>query len=312
MNYPIRNTLLLLTVALLVCTAGIIVVSYPYRIAVHQTSEKLAQQKKELETLRAGNQLYEEAEETLLSIQSVWGSFPKQLLRNEQENSVVSFEYFNTIASENDSKIHYNFQNEHSASVKRGIVSENTYILTGTAPFVHLYRFIWKLEHNPYVYTIKDIEVQPDEETDSAPDMISPTGMGSRQTVWFTVVLCGYSAALPELVGIHPFGKEQYELKKRHPDTLRINPFNALIAKQVPPNIQSLFDSEKAVLIGLSPHTAYFRDGAGKIWELHAGDTVYLGVLTKIDIQHRSAEFHLNKGGIGETKVIKLEFSNGK
>ena len=295
MSYTIRNTVILCFIALIVGFAGTGIVSYRYRNTVNTVKDRFIQQKKELETIRESNRYYENAEKALLCAQNEWHSMPKRLYFNEEENSIVSFAYFNTIASEQDSKIQYNFRNENIEPVKSRQIAVNTYTLSGTASFSQLYRFIWKLEQNPYLYTIEELEIQPGEDNESPGNIFS-------HAVMFFIVIRGYSAALPEL-------EEQRNVKRIIPDTVRMNPFLPLIAKTIPLNTEDLFETDKAVLVGLSPYTAYIRNSAGRIWELHPGDSVYLGTLERIDSAQRAVVFLLNKGGIIERKTVKLEFS---
>ncbi len=83
--------------------------------------------------------------------------------------------------------------------------------------------------------------------------------------------------------------------------------FYPLIRNQIPPNVDNLLDVQGAKLLALIPEGAFIGDGKGNTYLLWEGQQVYLGYLTKIDYDHNTVSFILNKGGIIEKVDLSLE-----
>jgi hypothetical protein len=83
--------------------------------------------------------------------------------------------------------------------------------------------------------------------------------------------------------------------------------FFPLIRNQIPPNLDNLLDVQGAKLLALIPEGAFLSDSKGNTYLLWEGQQVYLGYLTKIDYDHNTVSFILNKGGIIEKTDLTLE-----
>jgi len=94
------------------------------------------------------------------------------------------------------------------------------------------------------------------------------------------------------------------ELSPKH---LNDNPFYPLIRMEIPPNLRGLLEVDRATLQAIIQGTAYIVDGNGKIWVMKEGDEVYLGYLTRVDIDKGQVEFTLNKGGITERVILRIK-----
>jgi hypothetical protein len=66
-------------------------------------------------------------------------------------------------------------------------------------------------------------------------------------------------------------------------------------------------DVQGAKLLALIPEGAFLSDSKGNTYLLWEGQQVYLGYLTKIDYDHNTVSFILNKGGIIEKTDLTLE-----
>lgn len=82
--------------------------------------------------------------------------------------------------------------------------------------------------------------------------------------------------------------------------------FYPLIRNQIPPNVDNLLDVQGAKLLALIPEGAFLADSKGDTYLLWEGQQVYLGYLTKIDYEHNTVSFILNKGGIIENVNLSL------
>jgi hypothetical protein len=90
------------------------------------------------------------------------------------------------------------------------------------------------------------------------------------------------------------------------------NPFVPYVYRELPPNTRGLLEVERADLKAIIPGRAFVADHTGKIHVLKEGDEVYLGYVTKIDVEKNQVEFTLNKAGIVEKFVLKLRFEQQK
>jgi len=83
--------------------------------------------------------------------------------------------------------------------------------------------------------------------------------------------------------------------------------FYPLIRNDIPPNVNNLLNVQGAKLLALIPEGAFLADSKGNTYLLWEGQQVYLGYLTKIDYEHNTVNFILNKGGIIEKISLSLQ-----
>ena len=83
--------------------------------------------------------------------------------------------------------------------------------------------------------------------------------------------------------------------------------FYPLIRNEIPPNVDNLLDVQGAKLLALIPEGAFISDSKGDTYLVWEGEKVYLGYVTKIDYDHNTVSFILNKGGIIEKTDLELQ-----
>lgn len=86
------------------------------------------------------------------------------------------------------------------------------------------------------------------------------------------------------------------------------NPYYPLI-RPIPPNDENLPNVEASRLIALTGRTAHIIDQTGVLKRLSVGDRVYLGQLSRINLNTNEAVFQLNRGGIMDTVTLSLSQS---
>ena len=294
MSYSLRNTIILLVLVMIVIISGEYSLSSRFRNRLSEIGSLTTENKNELNRLRAYNLNYDELEFQMRNAQAVWVSHPKHL--KNYENSVVSFDYFNTIASRPDSKLDFNFRKVNAEVESKNGMNSNLYTLTGDARFVNLFRFIWNLENFEPLYTIEELEIDPISGASGIKD-------DSENYVHYYLTIRGYSI---EQDGI------EFQLNRTIANQNRsvFNPFNSLVQKNIPPNKDNLLNADRAVLLGISDSKAILLDPSGKNWTLQKEDKVYLGSLTEIDAKNRTVEFTLNVGGYLKKVVLSMRFKN--
>lgn len=171
--------------------------------------------------------------------------------------------------------------------------SVNRYALEGTGAFSKLHSFIWRLEHGRHLYAVDHLEVEYVE-----PD----SGMytAAWEQVRFKIFMRAFFA--PGQTGEAP-------AEAPLPDgEAAPNPFLPLITQHLPENRSGFFEVEGARVKALTHDTAYLVDKKGRLHTLREGDRVFMGQLTRIEIQRNRVWFVLNKGGIEERVALKAEF----
>lgn len=84
------------------------------------------------------------------------------------------------------------------------------------------------------------------------------------------------------------------------------NPFYALV-HQVPPNTDGLVNVDDSRLVGLVRAGAYIIDQNNEMRFVPVGSRVYLGTLQSVNMNERTAAFRLNRGGIRDVVVMRID-----
>lgn len=290
MSYSMRNTILLLLLSAVIFSVGEYIVNYSAKKKLNNATLRLAGSRKELEEMRTYNMDYDWIKTQMVSAQELWTTHPKRI--NNTENSVVSYEYFNTLASFPDSKISFNFRKNEINDKGYKRIRTNTYILSGESSFVKLYKFLWKLERFSPLYTVEELEIE----------QVNGTA-GAGDTVKFYISIKGYSTDEID-------NSKKVSARSSGAAEPARNPFRALLWNSLPVNTGNLPEVDGSVLLGLSNNNAVLKDQNGKIWSLKEGDAVYLGILSGIDQKNQRAVFSLNMGGIMKTAYLDIQFKH--
>lgn len=166
------------------------------------------------------------------------------------------------------------------------------YKISGTAEFKDLVRLVYAIEESKLLKKISGVElinnVSVDE--DEIPHYL--VNFKFDAFVYFS-------------------NDDRFYIKEFKENSLEPNPsydiFYPLIRNEIPPNTDNLLDVQTATLLALIPDGAFIADANGNTYLLWEGDKVYLGYLTNINYQANEVSFVLNKGGIIETKSLKLD-----
>jgi hypothetical protein len=168
-------------------------------------------------------------------------------------------------------------------------------MLKGEGAFKSLYNFIWLIENQPRLYKIENVSLRETKLTAGENTGKSGVLFDMRLRAYYSSV-AGLSKTAQTVAG-----------EAFIPNGLPTNPFAPLIQTEVQANTRGLLDVERASLQAVVEGTAYISGDGGKIWVMQEGDEVYLGYLTKVNAQRGEVEFTLNKGGISEKFVLRIE-----
>lgn len=288
MTFALRNTLIILALVIILAGSGMYFVSYKMSSEVEAFENQLDTKNIALEDLQAVNVYFDDIETKLNTLRDSWKIMPKRFF--DEENTAVSFAYFNRLARETDSRIFYDFSS--NTTQKFDSVTVTSYTLMGDAIFVSLYNFIWKLEHYSQMYIIENLMVKP------LLDSNKPFRYGVTR-VEFAMTVKSYSINQYKLV-------EQTDVTSPRLARVSYSPFYPLIQETLPPNKDNLMVADDLTLLGLNETTAFVRDAGNNLQTLRIGDPVYLGNLTRIIPEENAIEFTLNEGGFVRRVKIKL------
>ncbi len=288
MNRKLKNTLVLVGLLILILAVG---GSYLFIIQ----RGKIESSKKKIDELN----------KTHYDTGQLKAQFQQLLNKSNTLDSVLSARKFNI--PQNLSSINFfNFVNEVSAkfSPKTQVDVEfdgqkkdkeffyYTYKVKGSGDFNDLYGLVYAIEQSKELKKIPDVAVS---------NMISTDKDGTPN------FLVNFNMD----VNVYFSSNNRFSTTKFVENNLNTSPmydiFYPLIRSQIPPNVDNLLDVQGSKLLALIPEGAFIQDSKGNTYLLWEGQKVYLGYLTKIDYDHNTVSFILNKGGIIDNEVLSLQ-----
>lgn len=293
MSYQRRNFFVLLALVLIVSLVSAYFLLFHYPRKVRQVEKKIKQTKKEIAALDGIEKQYEMVVQLIAQKE-------KKIAQNDKQISVEvtpaqSYDYLNRI-------IQYSgivdFDLYFAGKQKTKAYGYNIYQIKGESYFSNLFRFIWYIERGPQIYKIKKLVMRGVENID-------PEEGYFQLLIPFEMELWALYADLPDLPKV-----------KRSLGDVRVvkahNMFYPYLRSNLPPNVDGLVEAERAELRAIVSGKALIADHNGNVHMLKEGDRVYLGYVSKIDPAANEVEFTLNKGGIVERFVLKMQFGNQK
>jgi hypothetical protein len=282
MSYGLRNTLILLA-ALLLMIMG----SYVYlRLNVGDDLEPLKLQienkQRELQQLSATADNFITVQEMTVRKRYEAENHNKELLADNNVATVF------TILDDINSGIAFTSMN---FSFRDSVRSNDHGILrisvNGEGTYRNLFNFLTILEQSKPITRVSNVRMAPD-----------GSSYVTLNRVRFEMELGFYYAR-----GTTPASPEMLT-RRQVPDQIH-NPFFALI-HPIPENTDGLPDVDRSRLIGLTRAGAYIIDQNNEFKFLPQGSRVFLGTLQQINMNDRSAVFRLNRGGISDTVVLRI------
>lgn len=194
--------------------------------------------------------------------------------------------------------------------------------VTGRGYFNSLYRLVWELENNRYLYRVRDlsldhIDLVTTDRTLGSERLQVMVSFNGRIEAYFDAV---DGAGAPEEIDPGLFDERRIVVDQGGhlppvpmemlPDARpATNPFYPVIMERIPPNTYGLLDVESAEFLSIAGTTAVFRDQTG-IRSVSLGDRVYLGEIVEVNAAMGRVVARLNKGGIIDTIERALDMSD--
>lgn len=246
------------------------------------------------------------AREAYLRWSSRYKVFPESLATHE----VVA--YFNSLTQTGFKNVDVTVKESQQQSDYSMHVLE----VKGRAQYGALHRFVWDLENNRLFYRIRSLQLAEmdlqEEDSQQRPRfevVVSFTmevealyGGAEGLSAPPAGVLTEASEVQPGTTTAPPVIPAML-LPNRTPPK---NPFYPAILSDIPPNTYGLLDVTEASLIAIADGRAIFQDGNG-YHTVGVGSAVYLGTITQVDAGTGRVVARLNKGGILDQIVRRID-----
>jgi len=288
MSYPIRNTIALALVMLLLGGLGWGWLNFTYGDALDKLSKNLVKKEKRLNELEVVLADYDYMQEKLTQTLRRWEFYPKTLLPEETVHE--TFRYLELISSR---RAAFDYEFKLSGISSSGDIIFANYQLKGSGGYRNINRFIQLLENSKPLYKIESLQLS-----------LPAGGQSSDNDVNVTI----------SFKGMFVSGDKADLIKDDDPFVLssskygtRYDPFKPFVLNKLPPNIDNLLIVERAKVIAILKGLAYIQHQSGNMLTMRAGDKVYLGIVEKIDLKRSEVVFAMNRGGIFDRVILKLE-----
>lgn len=276
MSYALRNTLILLTTLILMGVGGWLYMTYAMDSTLIDQEREISQKQSQLNQLTTKASDYVMIQDRHTTLKYRYENHNKELLENNDIATV--FEYLRRINEDHAATV-MNFSLQDSVlRPDHGILQVR---LDGTGPYRNFFNFLTILEQSKPIARITNLRVAPVTEIDRIDDI------NFEMNIHFYYAR-GNTRSDPDLLIISSV-----------PERIH-NPMHALVHES-PPNISNLPEVDVLRVIGLSASGIYIIDQNGAFKFLPTGSQVYLGRLTRVNLNNNTATFDMNRGGIRET-----------
>ncbi|HCK99983.1 MAG TPA: hypothetical protein DHW42_07780 [Candidatus Marinimicrobia bacterium] len=285
MSYEIRNTLILILILLLMCGGGYLGLHLRYDKNIEVLAQQIEQKKEEFSKLEGYFADLDYYNEEVKTNQERLKSYPKILLPATEIHQTYRYlEYLDQLGT------FFNFTFITTAIKEKNDYAEAVYQLSGEGKFPKMAAFLMRLEELKPIYRIDNFRLRSKEDLNDENLLrvdLQLTGLFSKEDK-------------AKAYSIHSFRTQpEYTL-------LPYDPFMPLILKRLPPNIDNLPIVEKCKLIAITGNVAYIKDQSNNLLKMKAGHKIYLGYLARVNINRGTVTFKMNRGGIKDTVVLKL------
>jgi hypothetical protein len=296
-SYKLRNTIVLTSILLLICAAGLIYWKWYQPRELKANAKKMQEIEKQINDMAGLLQRVQELDAKYKEVKRKYDSRSKEVPTSDYSHQ--SYGYMSraqdAAGSIGSVKFDMTFEGAHGGSN----YGYNTYKLTaGIGDFESIYKFIYFLENGRRLYKISSLMLSQKEEVDNKTSE-------TRSFLEFTMDLNAYfssidvlatSLAAKSLTAVqapfNPFSPLVYTTLPTTAPPNQIDPANLEIKAVVPGKAFALYDQELLVL--------------------HVGDKVWRGSVTRINPVEGKVEFALDIGGIFTKMEKEIIFDKKK
>ncbi len=204
------------------------------------------------------------------------------------DNPTITYDYLIKLSKKYAKNLSFNFLTLESGKVNETFY--NSYNITGDASIYSIAKFIYQLEKQPPLYTIEKFKLLENE-----------NGSIYSDSLHFDMELKVYfDFNGTDIKDITLLRLPKYYLKE--------NPFRFKIHEpQKTKESEFDIDLDKAKLIAITKDMIFLKVEGQYVRALRTGDMVAYGYLDKIDFNNQLAVFKINKIGLPQKKILKIE-----
>lgn len=284
MSYAVRNTIILLVTLFLILGLGLGYTKFYLKGKIESLEQELTNKEQDFNSKQNITNEFSELNMRYETALEVIANYDKALYPSNKPDDV--YDFLNTINQEEDNSVFFDYIYSDSIPENQyGVLNSS---LSGFGDYKAFVTFINKIENSQLLNKVSDVIISPGR-VDEGPNGIN-----------FALSLQSYY----QKTQLFDTDSTEYRIIENE-DISYFNPLYALIQNSFPANDEGLVNAEGSRIVGLTANRVFLINQDGKVVSLKVGDNVYLGYLSNIDIENRTATFNLNKGGIQE--VVTLE-----
>jgi hypothetical protein len=286
MSYALRNTLILLTTLIIMIAGGWLYINYSFSNEFETLQSQITRKQRDL------RQLTTKADDFLM-IQDRHARIIFELENHNKElladNSVATVYDFLRSINRGIAYTSMNFSMVDSIrNADHGIVRVR---LDGAGTYRGLFNFMTILEQSKPITRITQLRIAPESAEFDKLDRVR------YEMIVDMYYARGTSTSNPNLTINTSIAPRLY------------NPFFPLI-HSLPENTGSLVNVDQSRIVGLVQDGVYLIDQSGQMRFLQVGNEVFLGNLFRVSLNERTASFRLNRGGIADLVVLRINDAN--
>lgn len=285
MSYALRNTLILLATLLLLGVGGWIFLRFSFAQEILEQESLINQKENEVSRLSATADNFTQVQEMNIAIRFELENHNKELLPSS--NVATVYEFLDRV---NRGSAYTTMNFAFRDSVRNNDHGMLQVRLDGDGTYRALFNFLTILEQSKPIVRVTDIRLAPE-----GSNRESLNRVRYEMNVDFYYARGGTQTD-PEMLVRTSVPRRLY------------NPFYALV-HEVPPNEDNLPDIERSRLVGLVRSGAYIIDQANELRFIPVDGPVYLGSMLRVNMNEQTAEFRLNRGGIRDLVVLRINES---
>ncbi len=284
MSYAIRNTIILLVTLFLIIGIGLGYNKFFQENQIEELQEELTRKQQDLNSKQNINNEFSELNDRYQSALSIISNYDKMLYTSNKPDDV--YDFLNEINRDGGNRIFFDYVYSDSVPDNQYGVIRST--LSGFSDYDALVSFINKIENSQLLNKVSRVTISPGRSEDGPSSVNFAFSLESyyQKTQLFDSVSTEYTIV-------------------ENAEVSTFNPFFPLIQNTVPPNSEGLVNVETSRIVGITGNRVFVIGQDNKVVSLKVGDRVYLGYLSAIDLNNKTATFNLNKGGIEQ--VVTLE-----
>ncbi|NGP87989.1 type 4a pilus biogenesis protein PilO [Fodinibius halophilus] len=281
MSYGVRNTLILLFVLTAFIGGGWGYIYFYQKPQIKELKKDVQETRQELNNKQQTADQYPLLQEQFKEAKSFFNNYNKALYPSSNEDLVYEF-----LTNVGRGSAYTDFSFSFIDSTEYGQYGTIKMVITGEGYYRNLNNFIRQIELSRPLNKVSGVKVNPINDLES------------YGKVDFNFTLTSFYDRV-KLLGEPDLAIKNNLLGSVH------NPFFPLI-RTVKHNDDNLVNVESSSLVAISSDQVFMIDQNGVMKKLSIGDDVYLGELTKINVNKGSATFRLNKGGIIDQLTLQV------